>query len=104
MVIVEHEELIDELTTWGRGLWTTKGMSTVHQYLRGNGVQGITFSDITNALRKVVTQPHGYTPEDTLDVFQLCYALGFLHKEKPRRGSRNATYIFASPIHRRYAG
>lgn len=78
-------------------------MDSAHQYLQGNGIQDITFSDITNALRKVATQPHGYTPEDRLDVFQLCYGLGFLHKEQPRPGTQKATYIFASPIHRRYA-
>ena len=37
-----------------------------------------------------------------MDALAFCYKMGFLHAEYSQYGSSEITYIFASPIHRRY--
>ena len=86
----------------GRGFWTTKAEGFVRRYLRNSGIQGINSPIIAKTLRQVATQPHGYTLEKESDVFELCHGMGYLHTERPWPGSEKVTYIFASPIHRRY--
>ena len=87
-----------------RGLWTPFGEEHVINQLKFPIYQGVTLSEVVDALRQVAIRPHGYTrmPEG-FDAFAFCHQQGYLHIEKTRPGSKLITYLFASPIHKRYA-
>lgn len=103
-ILVMNDELLNCVTQYGRGLWTTRAEGHVRQCLRHPFYNSIKFSEVLNTLREVVIKPHGYTcMQKDFDGFAFCYRMGFLHLEQRQPGSEEVCYIFASPIHRRYA-
>lgn len=94
------------LTQHGRGVWTDKLEQFVSSYLHHHQAifKDIKLLDVKRVLREVATEPHGLTrlPKEDLDVFAFCYRMGAIHTEQAQPGSKELTYMFASPIHRRY--
>ena len=102
--IVENDALMDWFGRFGRGLWTIVAEERIIQNLCHPFYSDIKFSDVANALREVAIRPRGYTRQDKgFDALTFCYRMGFIHKGPARPGSKETTYMFASPIHRRYA-
>jgi hypothetical protein len=62
----------------------------------------IKFSDVVNTLRQVAIQPHGCTPAERSILLDFCHHVGYLYTQQAWPGSEQITYIFASPVHRRY--
>jgi hypothetical protein len=60
--------------------------------------------DIKKALQDVARHPSGltYNPK-YLDAFAFCHKMGLLHTENLTPRSRETTFTFASPLHRRVA-
>lgn len=87
----------------GRGLWTIEAEKYVKGCLGRPLYSSITFLEVVKVLREVVMKPYGHTRvQQEFDAFSFCYKMGFLHLEQHRHESEKVTYIFASPIHRRY--
>ncbi|KAF2877367.1 hypothetical protein BDV95DRAFT_644473 [Massariosphaeria phaeospora] len=103
-ILVEHEGWLDWLTESGRGVWTPRSENYTQTCLRWHAYSHISFSDVVKALREVAIRPSGLTrlPQD-FDAFAFCYKMGYLHVEQSKPKSKERTYIFASPIHRRVA-
>lgn len=88
----------------GRGLWTLEAETHVKECLGHPFYSSITFSEVAKVLREVAMKPNGHTRVQLdFDAFAFCYKMGFLHSEQQRPESDEVVYIFASPIHRRYA-
>ena len=102
--IIENDALLDWFGRFGRGLWTIDAEGRINRICANPFYSDIKFSDVANALREVATRPRGYMRLDQgFDALAFCYRMGFVHKEPARPGSKEVTYMFASPIHRRYA-
>ena len=95
---------MDELENRGRGVWTADAEAFCRHALLTKDYGNIKFSDIVRAMSQVATKRNGYTRlQISFDAFAFCHKMGFLHTE-PSAGpdQRMITYVFASPIHRRY--
>lgn len=92
------------LSRWGRGVWSPWCEGYVEQCLRAPEYNHLRIQEIKKALREVALQPEGVTRyQEDLDAFAFCHKFGLLHTEQPILGSRETTFTFASPLHRRVA-
>ena len=95
---------MDLLERRGRGVWTAQAETFCRKALLTRHYGEFKFSDMIRVMQHVATKPNGYThfPTD-FDAFALCHKMGFLHTEPSAGPDKNGiTYVFASPIHRRY--
>lgn len=95
---------MNELEKYGRGLWTAEAEAFCRRALSRKAYGHIKSSDIARAMSQVAMKRDGYTHFQTgFDAFAFCHKMGFLHAEPPDgRDERMITYVFASPVHRRY--
>jgi hypothetical protein len=101
--IVENSDFLDHMKC-GRGLWTLGAEIHVKERLQHPRYSSITFSEVIRALREVAIKPYGHRQvHRDFDAYAFCYKMGILHLEQHPAESKEITYLFASPIHRRYA-
>ena len=87
-----------------RGCWTKTKQGRIAEHLEKEKIQGpnnkiLTIHDIQKALDDVADCPDGYADSNPNPIMECCHKLGLLHSYK---ADGNVTYIFPSPIHRRY--
>lgn len=94
-----------QLNLHGRGLWTKSAEDLCQKALTKKGYDHIKYSDVVKAMSHVANERDGYTHLQTdFDAFAFCHQMGFLHTEASAGlDRREVAYVFASPIHRRYA-
>jgi hypothetical protein len=93
-----------QLDRHGRGLWTKTAENFCRRALTRKGYEHIKFLDVVRVMSHIAMKRDGYTHLQTgFDAFAFCHKMGLLHTE-PSAGpdQRKVTYVFASPIHRRY--
>ena len=80
-LLVEHDGLVDWLSKYGRGLWTSKLHNHVKGQLKHPIYQHLSFSEVQKVLREVAIKPDGLTrvPAKTFDAFAFCHKQGMLH-------------------------
>ena len=101
-VLTEHEGLLDELTRWGRGVWTAKAEFFVRQRLAVSRYHNTDYAGIVDALRQVAAEPNGIIRSTIeFDSFAFCHRMGYLHTESVGTTKDCVKYTYASPIHRR---
>lgn len=103
-IVADQTGFMNFLGRWGRGVWTQSAEDFCQNALWTNLYGDIKFSDVVRVMSQVAMKRDGYTHLQTsFDAFAFCHKQGFLHTE-PSAGpdKRKLTYVFASPIHRRY--
>ncbi|KAL9085468.1 MAG: hypothetical protein Q9165_007618 [Trypethelium subeluteriae] len=104
-LVVQHENsFVEWLSNWGRGVWSPWSEGYTRQCLSAEVYSHLKLSDIQKALREVATRPQGYTHlQNDFDAFAFCHRQGYLHTEVSTPETRETTFTFPSPLHRRVA-
>ena len=103
-IITNQVNYLDVLERCGRGVWTRAAENFCLNALWREEYADIKYVDVVKAMSEAAMQPDGYTHSQIgFDAFAFCHKMGFLHTE-PLAGTddRKITYVFASPVHRRY--
>ncbi|KAI9666281.1 MAG: hypothetical protein M1821_004216 [Bathelium mastoideum] len=106
LMIQRENGLVDYLSWYGRGVWTSSCEEYVRTSLRTPTYRHLNLEllDIQKALREVAINLNGLSRvQEDFDAFSFCHKWGLLHTEPHILGSEGTTFTFASPLHRRVA-
>lgn len=105
IIVLGEDSFLVWLSRWGRGVWSPWCENYVDECLQAPEYNHLRLLDIKKALGEVARQPDGITRQQggDPDAFAFCHKWGLLHTEQPILGSKEMTFTFASPLHRRIA-
>ena len=104
-LLVRGENSFVEYLQWnGRGIWSPSFEQYLDQKLKGIEYRHLSMMEVKKAICEVAKQPDGLTrPQENFDGFAFCHKMGLLHAEKPIKQSKETTFTFPSPLHRKVA-